>query len=87
MKKLLTNVDEHDILDKLLRQRKNNKMKIKKFKKVVLKKTVKKTSFTLKSKKLKNKKKLYVRARALKKVGKKTYTSKWSKVKKVKIKK
>ena len=59
----------------------------KKFKKVVLKKTVKKTSFTLKSKKLKNKKKLYVRARALKKVGKKTYTSKWSKVKKVKIKK
>lgn len=61
--------------------------KTKKFKKVVLKKTVKKTRFTLKSRKLKNKKKLYVRARAIKKVGKKTYRSKWSKVKKVKMKK
>ena len=51
-----------------------------KFKKILVKKTVKKIKFTIKSKKLKNKKKLYVRAKA---VGCKT----WSKPKKVKIKK
>ncbi len=50
----------------------------KKFKKVLVKKTVKKVKVTITSKKLKNKKKLYVRVRA---VGAK----KWSKVKKVKI--
>ena len=60
----------------------------KKFKKVLVKKYVKKVSFTLKSKKLKNKKKLYVRAKAYKLNGKKKVLSKkWSKVKKVKIKK
>ena len=60
----------------------------KKFKKVLVKKYVKKVSFTLKSKKLKNKKKLYIRAKAYKLNGKKKVLSKkWSKVKKVKIKK
>ncbi len=54
--------------------------KTKKFKKVLVKKTVKKVKVTIKSKKLKNKKKLYVRVRA---VGAK----KWSKAKKIKIKK
>ncbi len=54
--------------------------KTKKFKKVLVKKTVKKVKLTIKSKKLKNKKKLYVRVRA---VGAK----KWSKPKKIKIKK
>ena len=58
----------------------------KKFKKVLVKKYVKKVSFTLKSKKVKNKKKLYVRAKAYKLNGKKkVYSKKWSKVKKVKI--
>ena len=52
----------------------------KKFKKVLYKKTVKKTKVTLSSKKLKNKKKLYVRVKA---VGAK----KWSKVIKIKVKK
>lgn len=59
----------------------------KKFKKVLVKKKVKKVSFTIKSKKLKNKKKLYIRARAIKTVGKKSYTGKWTKAKKIKIKK
>ena len=52
----------------------------KKFKKVLYKKTVKKTKVTLSSKKLKNKKKLYVRVKA---VGAK----KWSMVIKIKVKK
>ena len=52
----------------------------KKFKKVLYKKTVKKTKVSLSSKKLKNKKKLYVRVKA---VGAK----KWSKVIKIKVKK
>lgn len=57
-------------------------------KKAVLKKFVKKLKVTIKSKKLKNKKKLFVRVRAYKldANGKKVY-GKWSKVKKVKIKK
>ena len=54
--------------------------KTKKFKKVLVKKTVKKVKVTISNKKLKNKKKLYVRVRA---VG----AEKWSKVKKIKIKK
>ena len=63
--------------------------KSKKFKKkdILVKKTVKKVSFTLKSKKLKKKKKLWVRAKACKVVNKKSYYSKWSAKKKVKIKK
>lgn len=52
----------------------------KKFKKVLVRKTVKKIKVTIQSKKLRNKKKLYVRVIA---VGAK----KWSKPKKVKIKK
>lgn len=52
----------------------------KKFKKVLVRKTVKKIKVTIQSKKLRNKKKLYVRVMA---VGAK----KWSKPKKVKIKK
>ena len=54
--------------------------KSKKLKKVLYKKTVKKIKVTLSSKKLKNKKKLYVRVKA---VGAK----KWSKVVKIKVKK
>lgn len=54
--------------------------KTKKFKKILVKKTVKKVKVTISSKKFRNKKKLYVRVRA---VGAK----KWSKAKKVKIKK
>ena len=61
--------------------------KTKKFKKVLVKKTVKKAKFTIKSKKLKNKKKLYVRVKAVKVVGGKSYKGKWSKPKKIKIKK
>lgn len=60
----------------------------KKFKKVVVKKYVKKATATITNKKLKNKKTLYVRAKAYKLNGKKKVLSKkWSVVKKVKIKK
>ena len=59
----------------------------KKFKKVLVKKNVKKVKFTIKSKKIKNKKKLYVRARAYKLNGKKKVYGKWTKAKKIKIKK
>ncbi len=61
--------------------------KSKKFKKKLVKKTVKKVKFTLKSKKISNKKKLYIRARAMAVVNKKTYYGNWSKAKKIKIKK
>lgn len=59
----------------------------KKFKKVLVKKTVKKVKFTIKSKKIKNKKKLYVRAKAYKIINGKKHYGSWSKAKKVKIKK
>lgn len=59
----------------------------KKFKKVLVTKIVKKATVTITAKKLKNKKKLYVRAKAYKLDGKtKVWSVKWSKVKKVKIK-
>ena len=64
--------------------------KAKKFtgKQIIVKKNVKKVNVTINSKKLKNKKKLYVRVRAYKLNvnGKKVY-GKWSKVKRIKIKK
>ena len=59
----------------------------KNFKKVVAKKTSKKAVFTVKSKKLKGKKKLYVRVRVYKKVNGKTVASQWSKATKIKVKK
>lgn len=60
--------------------------KTKKFKKVLFKKNVKKNNAKVTSKKIKNIKTLYVRARAYKNLnGKKNYGD-WSKVKKVKIK-
>lgn len=57
-------------------------------KKAVIKKIVKKTKLTIKSKNFKNKNKLYVKVRAyvLSADGKKNY-GKWSKIKRVKIKK
>ena len=60
----------------------------KKAKKILVKKTVKKTKVTIKSKKLKNKKRLFVKARTyiIDTNGKKVYGA-WSKVKRVKIKK
>lgn len=56
----------------------------KKGKKIVYKKFIKKTTATLKSKKFKKYKKLYIKARAYKLDGKKKVYGKWSKVKKVK---
>ncbi len=56
-------------------------------KKAIVKKFVKKTRATVSSKKLKNKKTLYVKVRAYKLNGKKKIYGKWSKAKKVKIKK
>ena len=56
------------------------------FKKVMVKKNVKKYSFTISSKKIKGKKKLYVRARAYKTVNKKKNYGSWTKAKKMKIK-
>ena len=58
----------------------------KKFRKAVKKKTVKASKNTVTVKKLKSKKKYYVRVRAMKKVGKTKYYGAWSKVKKVKVK-
>ncbi len=57
-----------------------------KVKQAIKKKYSKKLKFTVKSKKLKKYKKLYVRARAYKLNGKKKVFGKWSKVKKVKRK-
>ena len=59
----------------------------KNFKKVVAKKTSKKAVFTVKSNKLKGKKKLYVRVKVYKKVNGKTVASQWSKATKIKVKK
>ena len=59
----------------------------KNFKKVVAKKTSKKAVFTVKSKKLKGKKKLYVRVKVYKKVNGKTVASQWSKATKMRVKK
>lgn len=62
--------------------------KTKKFKKVLVSKTVKKAKITVANKKLRKQKKLYVRAKAYRNVGKvKYYSRKWSAVKKVKIRK
>ena len=63
--------------------------KAKKFKKknILVKRNVKKVKIKVKSKKIKKRKKLYVRARAMKVVNGKKYYGKWSKVKKVKIRK
>ena len=58
----------------------------KKFKKTLYKKSYKKVAFTLKSKKLANKKKLYIKVRAYVLDGTNKIYGKWSKVKKVKIK-
>lgn len=57
----------------------------KKFKKVLVRKTVKKVKVVIKNKKLKNRKKLYVRARAMKTVKNRKYYGRWSAGKKVKI--
>lgn len=58
----------------------------KSFKKVLIKKTVKKIKFSVKNKKIKNKKRLYVRVRAYKKINKKVVQGNWSQVKKIKVK-
>ena len=63
------------------------KKNAKKNKKAVVKKFTKKLKVTVKSKKLKNKKKLFVKVRAYVLDGKTKVYGKWSKVKKVKIKK
>lgn len=57
----------------------------KRFKKKLVKKTVKKVRFTLSHKKIKNKRKLYIRARAMRAEGKKRYYGRWSRAKKIKI--
>lgn len=57
----------------------------KNMKKVIVKKTTKKTKFTISSKKIKNKKTLYISARAYKKVNSSKHNSSWTKSKKVKI--
>lgn len=61
--------------------------KTRSFKSKLVKKTVKKVRFTLINKKLKDKKKLYVRSRAMSVVRKKYSYGKWSAVKKINIKK
>ncbi len=61
-------------------------LKSKSVKKALVKKYTKKTTYTIKSKKIKNKKKLFVAVRAYAKDGKTKVFGKWSKVKKVKVK-
>lgn len=63
------------------------KKNAKKDKKAIVKKFVKKTSTTIKNKKLKNKKTLYVKVRAYNLNGKRKIYGKWSAIKKVRIKK
>lgn len=60
--------------------------KNKKFKKILVKKNVKKVTFLITSKNIKNKKTLYVKVRTYAKIDGKMVYSKWSKAKKVKIK-
>lgn len=64
-----------------------SKKKAKKNKKAIAKKVVKKVKFTFKSKKFRNKKKIYLRARAFVLKGQTKVYGAWSKPKKVKIKK
>ncbi|HAR92315.1 MAG TPA: hypothetical protein DCR28_04425 [Eubacterium sp.] len=64
-----------------------SKKKAKKNKKAIAKKVVKKVKFTFKSKKFRNKKKIYLRARAFVVKGQTKVYGAWSKPKKVKIKK
>lgn len=59
--------------------------KTKVFKKVLVNKKVKKIKVTIKSKAIKDKKKLYVRARVYKKINGVTYKSSWTKAKKIKV--
>lgn len=61
--------------------------KSKKFKKILIKKTVKKAKITITSKKNKNQKKLYVRARAIRIIKGQRYKGEWSKVARIKISK
>lgn len=58
----------------------------KKFKKILVKKTVKKVKFNISSVKIKNRKKLYVRVKAYRLDGKTKVFGKWSKAKKIKMK-
>lgn len=60
--------------------------KTRKFKKILVKRSVKKIKIKIKNKKIRNKKRLYVRVRAIKMVDNKMRKGKWS-VKKVRIKK
>ena len=61
--------------------------KAKNFKKNVVTKTTNKLKVTIKSKKFKNAKKVYVRAKAIVTLGDGSMEGPWSKIKKVKIKK
>lgn len=64
----------------------SSKKNAKKNKKALVSKKTKKTTVTLKSKKLANKKPLYVRVRAINQISYSYKCSKWSTIKKVKIK-
>lgn len=61
--------------------------KNKKFKKILIRRTVKKINTKISDKKIKNRKKLYVRARAVRMVKGTKYYGRWSGVKRIKIKK
>ena len=61
--------------------------KNKKFKKILIRRTVRKINTKISDKKIKNRKKLYVRARAVRMVKGTKYYGRWSGVKRIKIKK
>lgn len=61
--------------------------KNKKFKKILIRRTVRKINTKISDKKIKNRKKLYVRARAVRMVRGTKYYGRWSGVKRIKIKK
>ena len=61
--------------------------KNKKFKKILIRRTVRKINTKISDKKIKNRKKLYVRARAVRMVNGTKYYGRWSGVKRIKIKK
>lgn len=83
LKKKLKGVDGYQI--RFYKTKKNAKKNKKAVAKIIVKKN--KKNFTVKNKKLAKKKTLFIRVRGYIKVKGKTYTGKWSKVKKVKIKK
>ena len=84
---VLDNFDLYITKIKKVKKYKIQILKSKKFKKNVVTKATKKLKVTIKSEKIKNAKKVYVRAKAVVTLDDGSMEGPWSKIKKVKIKK